>query len=784
MKPQTRVKNLIAMIFLSLLLIPAFEGRASYDPLLENGAYVTPVQNVEEGASTFESSESEAAIPSGSLAFETQALSQATQSGPIAPSSELDASDIIPVSTSNPDPVTVSPEPWMAQITPTTRGAVMNYNTSWAGWAGGGFSFDAQGSLDLSGTSQLTVGLKGNIDTIKFEIVDVFDQKSSVHLSGIVSNQEQVWTIDTALFSGVDLSQARLLYFIVEGTNEVGQLEINLLPVPEGPLAPNPALTLNEVTYLPELLSMNGNPLPQPTVVAPAGANTTAAETSQGLRLNYQNGNEGWSGGGLTFDDFSTPSVETVDVSAYAELVFGFRSTAETVKLEVIDEWNQKSVVYLEGIASDEIQFWSIPTALFTGIDLTKVRIMYFIFEGAFESGVFDVIYQTPTKGITLSLNPTEDGLLSDPTELPANQAMVVAPPEASVSSSLTSRGLHMDYQLGSATWGGGGLSFDDFSTPAIETVDVSGYGNFVFGVQGDAEKVKLEFIDIHDNKRALYLEGILANQEQLFKIPTSSLQGLDLTKLRMIFVILEGQNQSGSLEFNHVPENFSAWTTTPSDTRFGYHVSGGLLEMIDFRTAETWVVHNQAGANFQNVDMLLDGKYLRYEVVGESDTRIFSPDYYSNTYPLTGVLIPSASNPDYWFIDSYSYLGASGLYQERLAVVNLFTEEETELVNAFHGVGYRDAFNVTYDVSPDGAYVIYERGGGYSQWGALPGDYTIVVQSLSDPNVKTEITHHQVNFPMQSITWFAGYAEIVAIVEGVSVTYHVDLLTLQVTQV
>ncbi|MDP3920880.1 MAG: hypothetical protein Q8R76_08760 [Candidatus Omnitrophota bacterium] len=691
-------------------------------------------------------------------------LSAASAEGPISPSQDKDVTDIEPLPVPDPDPVTVSAQSWMASISPTGRGAVMNYDTSWAGWAGGGFSFDSAGSMDLSATSQLIIGLKGDVSTLKFEIVDVNNNKSSVHLTGILSQQEQVWVIDTSRFQGVDLSNTRLLYFIVEGQYQTGKLEMNIQPVEAGSVNPDADLTVNQVTRLPETWSTNGTYLPQQTVVAPPDSQTAIETTSRGVRLNYANGADGWSGGGLTFDDFSTAQTETVDMRYYPELIIGLRGDAAQVKLEVIDEWNQRAVIYLSGIESDTTQFWNIPTAAFSGIDLTRIRIMYFILEGAYETGTLDILYQTPSKGIIPGVVPVDDGLLSDHTQLPPASAMVIAPVEATVTSTATARGLHMDYQTNNATWAGSGLTFDDFATAVVESFDAGGYPEFVFGLKGDAATVKLEFVDAFDNKRAVYVEGIRPDQELMYRIPASYLQGIDLTRLRMIFVIVEGPQQTGAMEFTHVPVDFSGWAPAPSDPRFGFR-RDGILEVMDFRTGESQIITFTDGT--QNHDVILDGKYAVYDVPGHLETHIFGLES-----PLTGVFVPSASNPDYWFIDSYTYSGFSGWYQQRLAVVNILTGEETELVNMSKGVGFRDAFSDVYDVSPDGGYA------------GNPKDITIVVQSLDDPSVKVEIPHFTTGLTLRLIQWLPGIAIIEAVVDGVTMIYEVNLSTLEVRQI
>lgn len=786
MKTQRKIHSLITItMFLTMISVSGYAQKPV--TLIETTGEIVPVISIEEAAAR-ESKPKKSKTETTDSTLADSPLSAATESasGPIGPSGTLDVTDIEPLPISDPDPVTVAPEPWMASITSTGRGAVVQYDTFWQGWAGGGFTFDGQGPIDLSSSAQLILGLKGDVGTVKLELVDDHfpEGKASVHLTGIRSDLEQVWAVDTSLFQGVDLSRVRLMYFIVEGPFQTGQLEINIRPVEPGPINPDPDLTVGQVTHLPEAWSANGNRMPQLTVVAPPDAPTWIEETSQGARLHYANGQDGWSGGGLTYDDFSTPQIETADLRTYPEVILGLRGDADHVKLEVIDEWNNKAVIYLNGIESDAIQFWNIPTAALTGVDLTRIRLIYFIMEGAFETGVLDILYQTPSKWIVPSVVPTVDGLLNEHTALPQADAMVVAPPEASVTSTVTERGLQIDYATQSATWAGGGLTFDDFATGLIETADLSGYTDIVFGLKGSAGTVKLEFVDINDQKRAVYLEGIESDRERIFRIPATYFQGLDLSQLRMIFVIVEGQNQTGTIELNHVPFDFSAWDPAPSDPRFGFRptvIYGGpnetsdALLLMDFRTAQSQTIDVQHIAVYENYDVLLDGRYAVFEIVGDPNVYVWGIEL-----RLTGELVQATSNPDFHFIDSYTYSGVSGWYQERLAVVNLQTGYELELVNMSNGPGYRDAFNSLYDVSPDGGHVVYEIGGG---WGGYERDFRVVVQSLEDPALKVEITHFTGDFTLQSIQWMPGIVELELLIAGVTKIYQIDLTTLEVTQ-
>jgi hypothetical protein len=133
----------------------------------------------------------------------------------------------------NPEPIAVSPDPTQVNVYPTYRGVRMTYSTRQFGWAGGGFSYDLSGTSSVEtrsflGYSKLAFGLKGTAGMVKFEIVDRYGNRSFVYLTGIDPNDEQVWEISTSIMKNVDLSAIQYMYFIVEGNNQDGTLDINL----------------------------------------------------------------------------------------------------------------------------------------------------------------------------------------------------------------------------------------------------------------------------------------------------------------------------------------------------------------------------------------------------------------------------------------------------------------------------------------------------------------------------------------------------------------------------
>ena len=357
---------------------------------------------------------------------------------------------------------------------------------------------------------------------------------------------------------------------------------------------------------------------------------TSVASTLRGMKVNYETTLGGWAGGGFSFDDFGTTSVETQDLSLVKELTLGLKATASRVKVEVIDNTGQKASVYLVGVSSTQEQVFTIPTAQLTGIDLTKVRLMYFIVEGASLTGTLEVNRLSPAMAILtdplqlrqtfnltftgndyrnyiglnekwcrgtegwyyilsdgkviqssgniqvgkidpvyyqympdwLSLTssstligPSNSFTSSNITNLPGFPQITRVAPEGNTSTvTRSARGVLFDYNTSVGGWAGGGFTFDDLGTSSIETQNLSQFSLLTFGLKGNTSRVKLEVIDAQGQKASVYLVGIQSDKEQIWVISTSALQGIDLTKVRLAYFVVEGSNLTGTLEANWVP--------------------------------------------------------------------------------------------------------------------------------------------------------------------------------------------------------------------------------------
>lgn len=510
----------------------------------------------------------------------------------IGPSSTLTPKNIrpLPVNASwdYPRVLSISPSGSHAHAQEHDRGMYVGlYNPAPGAWGGGGFSYESYNTPatgDFSGLSQLTVGMVQSTGTapthVKLELVDDQNRKGFVHLVGI-STTERVWVVPTAKFQaqGVNLTRIRTIYFIVETLASFQSFSgFKFMTFPPGshiaypatalPLEPQEsnygvtsAEVLNRITIMP------GNPIK--THVAPPGADAGGPGTPRGAIFNYTTGTPGWAGVGWTFDDFETPSIETQDLTRY-RLAVGIKGDAPTVKCEIIDYLDRKAIGYLRGIQRTTEKVWEIYTtsdATLYGVDPSRVRMIYFIVEGANRSGTLEVNNRpTPLVEGTSSLSffPSYINLPGTPRNVP------IVPIGATASIVSTPRGMQLQCQTGTAGWVGGGFHYDNPATPAVETGDFS-YRRlstplyWFFGLQGTMTggSLKVEFVDEQERKAAYKLVTpgqavpVRADREQVWAVNGEWVRyhyGLNMGRIKVVYFIVEGANVQSNITINRRP--------------------------------------------------------------------------------------------------------------------------------------------------------------------------------------------------------------------------------------
>lgn len=463
-------------------------------------------------------------------------------------------------------------EDQVTSIAQTAKGIRIDYKTV-AAWAGGGFTWDDYSTpstietVNLSQMSQLTFGIRGIADRIKLEVIDVNNKRGILYLTGFRSDKEQYWRVtlsNLAKDAGFDISRVAHIFFVAEGINEIGFLDINVKgPSAANEIYPDSALTNRNISGLPPRHQIR---------VAPSGNTSSIGSIARGLRINYNTTVGGWAGGGYDFDNLNTVTRESADLSGLSDLKIGLKGDASRVKVELIDRAGNRSVVYLASLSRTQELVWKIPMSRFQGIDLRTVQNIFFIVESPDVTGAVDIFVEPTVPPVPTNIQPdpnmTSVNLQALPTGSVNGLSMPtiahIGPPDSQTSVGLSNRGIQVNYKNGASGWSGGGFSYDHFGTAPFESKDLSGLAELRFGITGTTSRLKFEIIDADNRKQVFYLEQIEAGREKIWRIPTAYLTGVDLKKIRLMYFIAEGANQTGGFSINHKPgPNISLYNST-----------------------------------------------------------------------------------------------------------------------------------------------------------------------------------------------------------------------------
>ncbi len=369
---------------------------------------------------------------------------------------------------------------------------------------------------------------------------------------------------------GVDLEHISLAYFIVEGAGQQGTLEINHKPL-AGALSPSTVLSPMDIPALPK--GAIGDPVP-----AYAGASGSPAISykadDRGLVMNYSAADGPYAGLGLSYNDFATGPVETADLSAQSQLIFGLKGNTSSVKLEIQDSTGASSSVTLNGIKSFEEGVFAVNKSLFSGLDWTKITYIFFVVENTTPAGTLEVNY-APADLYTAGLISKSSLGANDITALPNGE--IGAPHSAAANATGnagtvqdTARGFRLNYSPADGSFSAGAFSYDNFGTsPAKETVDISMLDRLNFGIRGQASPVKFQIQDKNGNYDVIMLNGI-SETEKIWSIPIYDLNPqLDLSQIVDMFFIVENTNAipAGFLEVNRIAGSADLGVVMPSST-------------------------------------------------------------------------------------------------------------------------------------------------------------------------------------------------------------------------
>jgi hypothetical protein len=111
-----------------------------------------------------------------------------------------------------------------------------------------------------------------------------------------------------------------------------------------------------------------------------------------------------------------------------------------------------------------------------------------------------------------------------------------------SLSRGSSSVGLSLNYNTAGFGWGGASFSYD-------AGINLSSYSSFSFGMIGSPSRVKFEVEDYLGRKFSMYLTGVRSDLEQTWTIQKSLIEGIDLTNIKKMNFIVEGDSLTGNLD-------------------------------------------------------------------------------------------------------------------------------------------------------------------------------------------------------------------------------------------
>jgi YD repeat-containing protein len=142
-----------------------------------------------------------------------------------------------------------------------------------------------------------------------------------------------------------------------------------------GTLSYASGLTSANVTALP------GSPYPYVTTGSSVATKLSYSISTLKFSFVYSvPGTTDSSGFTVSFDNATTPEIESCDISLLEDLVFGLKGPDTSLSFEVVDINNIKDTFTLTGISNNSERFWKIPVAAIAKtLDKAKIKSMNFI---------------------------------------------------------------------------------------------------------------------------------------------------------------------------------------------------------------------------------------------------------------------------------------------------------------------------------------------------------------------------------------------------------------------
>ena len=417
----------------------------------------------------------------------------------------------------------------------------------------GGLVFKVTGT-NLGGKIRVSVS-----DSVVGQVVNGKNQYRSTTLEFDLTKGPYVVITATDLLSalpGFKTGELTTVSFVIDenvvpaGTS--GKVTVDTMNLKYIPSV-NPNLGSTTASTLPlfsDLIAFQSK-APDPTAIA----NVTALSANR-FNLLFTVANEGSYGG--------TASVytEAHDFTALSHLVLGLRLSAGSgdVFLELQDSTGAKGSVRLTGV-NGTLGFYDVALTEFTNysnVNLSKISNVNLVV--TYDSMSASARTAT-TLEVTLANQPFVTNVPWDPTAtindislLPQFKNLVAfgsktpAPTGVATATPFTATRFNLNYNvLNGGSYVGSISTYDDFSTPAIESIPLS-LTKLVLGLRlqsgGGAVKIIVEDASTPGNKAAVLLTDVTTT-EKFYTIDKALFAGIDWSKVRNIIVQVESKDVS-----------------------------------------------------------------------------------------------------------------------------------------------------------------------------------------------------------------------------------------------
>lgn len=363
----------------------------------------------------------------------------------------------------------------------------ITYNLNDHDWRGVMVRWDEWAAQDLSDHTNLVFGLKGDPDAVRLEVEYMDGSKTLLGLMN-VTDSYQHWHIEAEWIE--DAENVRVICFVVnrdlagpanyegEITVYVGGLDYTPTLYPATP--PDAELTI--LPNLPGLQDLDGGNWKQ--------------LSSSNVVVEYNLYAHLYPGVTTFWEDWAAQ-----DLSDFTRFVFGAMGDPDAIKVEFEYSDNSRTTIILADV-TDSYQQWEIDASLIANLQDVR-NINFFADWGLAGEGKHEGEFTIFVGGLSHTPTHTASGLTILPNQ-PGLQELGGAD-----WTQLSSSGVVVDYNLHEQDYPGITIFWEHWSIQ-----DLSAFTQFVFGVMGDPEQIKVEF-ECSDHSRTTILLDVTDSYQQ-----------------------------------------------------------------------------------------------------------------------------------------------------------------------------------------------------------------------------------------------------------------------------